>query len=93
VQFTASAFTGRLESVRVAVSVDGQGRAPDNAFVERPWRSVKDENIYIYVYEAVPELGQGLGQDFGFYNNERLHQSPGYRTPAEVDRGSGVTDR
>jgi putative transposase len=86
VQFTAEAFTGRLEGAGVAVSMDGRGRALDNVFVERLWRSVKYEDIYIRGYEAVPELHQGLGRYFGFYNDERLHQSLGYRTPAAVYR-------
>jgi putative transposase len=86
VQFTAAAFTGRLERAGVAVSMDGRGRALDNVFVERLWRSVKYEDIYIRGYEAVPELYQGLGRYFAFYNDERLHQSLGYRTPAVVYR-------
>jgi putative transposase len=92
VQFTAAAFTGRLETAGVAVSMDGRGRALDNVFVERLWRSVKYEDIYIRGYEAVPELHWGLGRYFGFYNDERLHQSLGYRTPAAVYRGAGITD-
>jgi putative transposase len=91
VQFTAAAFTGRLEMAGVAVSMDGRGRALDNVFVERLWRSVKYEDIYIRGYEAVPELEQGLGRYFGFYNNDRLHQSLGYRTPAAVYRSVGAT--
>ena len=86
VQFTASAFTGRLESAGVAVSMDGRGRALDNVFVERLWRSVKYEDIYIRGYESVPELRSGLARYFTFYNEERLHQSLGYRTPAAVYR-------
>jgi putative transposase len=86
VQFTADAFTGCLESAGVAVSMDGRGRALDNVFVERLWRSVKYEDIYLRGYEAVPELYQGLGRYFIFYNNERLHQSLDYRTPAAVYR-------
>jgi putative transposase len=86
VQFTADAFTGCLESAGVAVSMDGRGRALDNVFVERLWRSVKYEDIYIRGYEAVPELHHGLVRYFGFYNDERLHQSLGYRTPAAVYR-------
>jgi putative transposase len=86
VQFTAAAFTGRLESAGVAVSMDGRGRALDNVFVERLWRSVKYEDIYLRWYEVVPELYQGLGRYFIFYNNERLHQSLDYRTPAAVYR-------
>jgi putative transposase len=91
-QFTATAFTGRLEAAGVAVSMDGRGRALDNVFVERLWRSVKYEDIYVRGYEAVPDLHRGLGRYFGFYNDERLHQSLGYRTPAAVYRGSGITD-
>jgi putative transposase len=86
VQFTAAAFTGRLEAAGVAVSMDGRGRALDNVFVERLWRTVKYEDIYIRGYEAVPELHRGLGRYFGFYNDERPHQSLGYRTPAAVYR-------
>ena len=85
-QFTAEAFTGRLERAGVSVSMDGRGRALDNVFVERLWRSVKYEDVYIQSYDAVPELGRGLGRYFGFYNNERPHQSLGYRTPAAVYR-------
>jgi putative transposase len=90
VQFTAAAFTGRLESAGVAVSMDGRGRALDNVFVERLWRSVKYEDIYIQGYEAVPELYRGLARYFAFYNDERLHQSLDYRTPAAVYRGVGA---
>ncbi len=93
VQFTAAAFTGRLEEAGVAVSMDGRGRALDNVFVERLWRSVKYEDIYIRGYETVPELHRGLSRYFGFYNGERLHQSLDYRTPAEVYRGASITGR
>jgi putative transposase len=84
VQFTAQAWTGRLESVGVAVSMDGRGRCLDNVFVERLWRTVKYEDIYLRCYETVPQLQQGLGRYFPFYNEERLHQSLDYRTPAVV---------
>ena len=87
VQFTAGAWTGRLESAGVAVSTDGRGRCLDNVFVERLWRSVKYEDVYIRGYESVPELERGLTAYFRFYNQERLHQSLGYRTPAEVHAG------
>jgi putative transposase len=90
VQFTAAAFTGRLESAGVAVSMDGRGRALDNVFVERLWRSVKYEDIYIQGYDTVPGLHRGLARYFAFYNDERPHQSLGYRTPAAVYRGSKV---
>src|SRR5262249_12475651 len=91
VQFTAAAFTGRLEGVGVAVSLDGRGRALDNVFVERLWRGVKYKDIYIRDYRRVAELRRGRARYFGFYNGERLHQSLGYRTPAAVYRGAGIT--
>jgi putative transposase len=84
VQFTAEAFTGRLEAAGVAVSMDGRGRCLDNVFVERLWRTVKYEDVYVRGYEAVPELQRGLGRYFPFYNQERLHQALDYRTPARV---------
>jgi putative transposase len=87
-QFTALAFTGRLESAGVKVSMDGRGRCLDNVFVERFWRTVKYEDIYIKGYETVPGLTAGLGDYFPFYNDERPHQSLGYRTPAEVYRAA-----
>ena len=68
------------------MSRDGRGRALDNVFVERLWRSVKYEDIYINDYETVPELESGLAAYFRFYDEERPHQSLGYRTPAEVFR-------
>jgi len=86
VQFTAQAWTSRLETAGVAVSMDGRGRCLDNVFVERLWRSVKYEDIYIHRYEAVPELQQGLGRYFPYDNEERFHQSLDYRTPAVVYR-------
>ena len=84
VQFTAEAWTGRLESAGVAVSMDGRGRCLDNVFVERLWRSVKYEDIYPHGYERVPELQGGLGRYFPFYNGERPHQALEYRTPGAV---------
>jgi putative transposase len=84
VQFTAEAWTGRLQAAGVAVSMDGRGRCLDNVFVERLWRSVKYEDIYLHGYETVPALQAGLGRYFAYYNEERMHQSLAYRTPAEV---------
>jgi putative transposase len=84
VQFTASAFTGRLERAGVAVSMDGKGRCLDNVFVERLWRTVKYEEIYLRGYETVPPLQAGLERYFPYYNNERPHQSLGYCTSAVV---------
>jgi putative transposase len=86
VQFTAQAWTGRLESAGVQVSMDGRGRCLDNVFVERLWRSVKYEDVYLWGYEGVPQLERGLGRYFPFYNEERPHQSLDYRTPAAVYR-------
>jgi len=83
-QFTATAFTARLEAAGVRVSMDGRGRALDNVFVERLWRSVKYEHVYLYAYETVVQLEQGLGDYFRFYNHERPHQSLAYQTPAQL---------
>ena len=85
-QFTAREYTDRLEEAGIAVSRDGRGRALDNVFVERLWRSVKYEDIYLKEYEQVPELESGLTAYFRFYDEERPHQSLGYRTPGEVYR-------
>lgn len=93
VQFTAAAFTGRLVSAGVAVSMDGRGRCLDNVFVERLWRTVKHENVYLRGYTTVPELQQGLEEYFPFYNDERFHQSLGYRTPAAVYGSQGPARR
>jgi putative transposase len=89
VQFTARAFTERVEQAGAAVSMDGRGRCLDNVFVERLWRSVKYEDVYLRGYESVPDLERGLTAYFRFYNHERPHQSLGYRTPAEVHAGPG----
>jgi putative transposase len=83
-QFTAQAFTDCLEAAGIRISMDGRGRALDNIFVERLWRSLKYENIYIREYASVAELIDGLCAYFQFYNTERPHQSLDYRTPAEV---------
>lgn len=85
-QFTARAFTGRLEEAGVAISMDGRGRALDNVFVERLWRSLKYEEVYLKAYRSVDELETGLASWFAFYNHERPHQSLAYRTPVEVYR-------
>jgi len=86
-QFTALAFTGLLEAAHIRISMDGRGRALDNIFVERLWRTVKYEDIYLKDYATVPDLITGLTRYFTFYNQERFHQSLGYRTPAEVHFG------
>jgi putative transposase len=85
VQFTARDFTvSTLEAAQVRVSMDGRGRVFDNIFVERLWRTVKYEDIYIKEYATVPALAAGLHDYFQLYNYERPHQSLGYRTPADV---------
>lgn len=84
VQFTAYAFVSILENAGVRISMDGRGRAYDNIFVERLWRTVKYEDIYPNRYVTVPELFAGLDRYFTLYNKERLHQSLNYRTPADV---------
>ena len=86
VQFTSQAFTGILKEQEIAISMDGRGRALDNIFVERLWRSVKYEEVYLHDYESVPQAIQGLGKYFKFYNGERLHQSLDYKTPEAVYR-------
>jgi len=83
-QFTSAAFTGILEAAGIRISMDGKGRALDNIFIERLWRTVKYEDIYIKHYETVPLLYAGLCDYFVFYNDERPHQSLDYRTPADV---------
>ena len=83
-QFTSDCFTGLLRDAGVLISMDGAGRAFDNIMVERLWRSVKYEEVYLKDYQTVAESKLGLGRYFEFYNNERPHQSLDYRTPAEV---------
>lgn len=85
-QYTSEAFTGRLLSAGVKVSMVGVGRCLDNVFVERLWRNVKQEDVYIKGYETVAQLSQGLSAYFRFYNQRRRHQSLDYKTPAEVYR-------
>jgi putative transposase len=85
-QFTSREYTGRLEETGVAVSRDGRGRALDNVFVERLWRSVKYEDIYIKDCYEVAELESGLTAYFRFYDEERPHQSLAYMIPGEVYR-------
>lgn len=84
VQFTAGEFVSIWETRHVKISMDGRGRALDNIFVERLWRSVKYENIYLNDYESVQDVREGLCVYFLFYNTKRLHQSLNYQTPMEV---------
>lgn len=86
-QFTSQAFTARLQKGGVRISMDGRGRALDNVFVERLWRSVKYEEVYLRDDQTVWDARHGLARYFAFYNGERLHQALGYRTPAEVYGG------
>ena len=83
-QFTTHRFTGLLLDKGIQVSMDGRGRALDNIFVERLWRSVKYEKVYLNDFRTVKEAYLGLKDYFEFYNHRRLHQSLDYRTPAEV---------
>lgn len=83
-QFTAQAFTSRLEAAGVAISMDGRGRAIDNVFIERLWRTVKYEDIYLKDYQTGGELAAGLQDYFEFYNCDRPHSSLGYGTPGEM---------
>ena len=89
VQFTSSGFTSVLEQAQVRISMDGRGRCFDNIMVERLWRSVKYEEVYLKDYQQVREASDGLGAYFRFYNTERGHQSLDYRTPNEVYHGLG----
>lgn len=84
VQFTSQAFTGRLQAEGIRISMDGRGRALDNIFVERLWRTVKYEEVYLKDYVSVPSARANLDAYFRFYNQERLHQSLNYQTPAAV---------
>ena len=87
VQFSCREFLQVLEGQQIRVSMDGRGRALDNVFVERLWRSLKYEEVYLREYEHVIEAAEGIGGWFGFYNHDRPHQGLGDRTPAEVYLG------
>src|SRR5207245_3807734 len=86
VQFTSEAFTSRLLEQGIAISMDGRGRALDNVFVERLWRTVKQEHVYLHDYATVWEAEEGLADYFRFYAEERPHSRLGNQTPAEVYR-------
>ena len=83
-QFTSDAFIGVLEEHHIEISMDGTGRALDNVYVERLWRSLKYEDIYLNSYESLGELHDGVDRYFRFYNTERFHQGLDYRTPEEA---------
>ncbi len=81
-QFTSTEFTGLLETSGIRISMDSRGRVWDNIFVERLWRTVKYEEVYLKNYSTVKEAKDGLARYFHFYNTERLHESLGYQTPS-----------
>jgi putative transposase len=83
-QFTSEKFIGELAAREIAISMDGRGRCMDNIFVERLWRSLKYEEVYLKDYGSVTEARAGIERYFRFYNQERLHQSLQYRTPAAI---------
>ena len=86
-QFTSEAFTKVLLDSKIAISMDGRGRCLDNIFVERLWRTVKYQNVYIKGYQNIPEAQAGLHEYFDFYNMERRHQALSYKTPWGVFSG------
>jgi transposase InsO family protein len=92
VQFTAHTFTDELETAHVRISMDGRGRAFDNIFVERLWRTVKYEDLYLKGYATVAALASGLEEYFQFYNDQRPHQSLDYRVPADAYFAVNVPD-
>jgi len=83
-QFTSNDYTKVLKTHSIKISMDGKGRAIDNVFIERLWRSLKYEDIYLKAYESGNELYEGLKAYFDFYNNERFHQGLEYKKPAEI---------
>jgi putative transposase len=83
-QFTSRYFTEKVIGNQIKMSMDSKGRALDNIFIERFWRSLKYEDIYLKDYRSIPELREGLKNYFDFYNNRRVHQALNYKTPAEV---------
>ena len=89
-QFTANDFTGRLDQAEVRISMDGRGRCFDNIFIERLWRSVKYEEVYLYDYADLHEAHDRLARYFDFYNHERRHQGLGGATPYLVHAGESV---
>ncbi len=87
-QFTSDAFTGPLLEQGIQISMDGKGRYLDNIFVERLWRTVKYEEVYLRAYESVPVARERINAYMRFYNNERPHQALSYQTPAQVYHGA-----
>lgn len=89
-QFTSHVFTGRVLEREIRISMDSRGRCFDNIFTERLWRSLKYEEVYLKEYEDVAQAREGIGSYLKFYNQERLHQSLGYKTPEEVYLKKGL---
>jgi len=87
-QFTSEDWTTPLKAAGVAISMDGKGRWIDNVFIERLWRSVKYEDVYLHAYASGSEARQSLARYFAFYNSRRVHESLGYATPDEVYFGA-----
>ena len=92
-QYTSEAFTSVLESHKIQISMDGRGRALDNIYVERLWRTLKYEEIYLKSYESMIELQESVSRYFDFYNSERFHQSLGYGTPDEMYYSAFMTGK
>jgi putative transposase len=86
-QFTDNSFTKTLRDAGITISMDGRGRCIDNVFVERVWRSLKYEEVFLHAYDDLNEARAGIGRYFNFYNLERQHQSLGYQTPDAFYRG------
>jgi putative transposase len=86
-QFTSTDFTGVLKAHGIKISMDGKGRCMDNIFVERLWRSLKYESVYLHAYASVAQARAGIAAWLNFYNEERLHQAHGYRTPRQIYEG------
>lgn len=89
-QFTSERFTSKLEKRGILISMDGRGRCFDNIFIERLWRSLKHEEVYLKEYQLVSEARSGIERWLDFYNHRRPHQSLGYRTPAAVYKEGGI---
>jgi putative transposase len=89
-QFTSERFTGELQQRGISISMDGRGRCFDNIFIERLWRSLKQEEVYLKDYQLMSEACAGIERWFQFYNHRRPHMSLNYRTPAAIYKEGGV---
>jgi putative transposase len=90
-QFTSAEFIKVLENAKIAISMDGRGRAIDNIFIERFWRTLKYDDIYVKGYQTIPEVQAGIKEFFDDYNMDRRHSSLGYKTPWSVFSGVELT--